>query len=118
MPELRELSYREITRRLRKLGFRFYRQGKGSHELWVRDADGRVVPVPRRHGKNIRIGNSTGHHSRSQRQRCRVQGYTGKPLPGRFTFISAIRLKSLLSQRMNLIQPNGKRIIKHESESL
>ncbi len=37
MSELRELSYREVTRRLRKLGFRFYRQGKGSHELWVRD---------------------------------------------------------------------------------
>ena len=56
MPELRELSYREITRRLRKLGFRFYRQGKGSHVLWVRDADGRVVPVPRHQGKNIRKG--------------------------------------------------------------
>jgi len=56
MPELRELSYREITRRLRKLGFRFYRHGKGSHELWVRDADGRVVPVPHHQGKNIRKG--------------------------------------------------------------
>ena len=56
MPELRELSYRELTRRLRKLGFRFYRQGKGSHELWVRDSDGRVVPVPHHRGKNIRKG--------------------------------------------------------------
>ena len=56
MPELRELSFREITRRLRKLGFRFYRHGKGSHELWVRDVDGRVVPVPRHQGKNIRKG--------------------------------------------------------------
>jgi len=37
MPRLRELSYRDLTRRLRKLGFRFYRHGKGSHELWVRD---------------------------------------------------------------------------------
>ena len=46
MSRLRELGYREVTRRLRKLGFRFYRQGKGSHELWVRDRDGRVVPVP------------------------------------------------------------------------
>jgi len=45
MSKLRELSYREITRRLRKLGFRFYRQGKGSHELWVRDTDGRVIPA-------------------------------------------------------------------------
>ena len=56
MPELRELSYREVVRKLRKLGFRFYRQGKGSHELWVRDADGRVVPVPHYRGKNIRKG--------------------------------------------------------------
>jgi predicted RNA binding protein YcfA (HicA-like mRNA interferase family) len=56
MPELRELSYREVIRRLRKLGFRFYRQGKGSHELWVRDADGRVIPVPHYRGKSIRKG--------------------------------------------------------------
>ncbi len=56
MPELRELSYRDLTRRLRKLGFRFYRHGKGSHELWVRDTDGKVVPVPHHRGKNIRKG--------------------------------------------------------------
>lgn len=56
MPALRELRYQEVTRRLRKLGFRFYRHGKGSHELWVRDADGRVVPVPHYRGKNIRKG--------------------------------------------------------------
>jgi predicted RNA binding protein YcfA (HicA-like mRNA interferase family) len=54
--ELRELSYGEVTRRLRRLGFRFYRQGKGSHELWVRDEDGRVVPVPHRRGRPIRKG--------------------------------------------------------------
>ena len=56
MPELRELSYQEVARRMRKLGFRFYRRGKGSHELWVRDADGRVVPVPHYRGKKIRKG--------------------------------------------------------------
>ncbi|MBM3144743.1 MAG: type II toxin-antitoxin system HicA family toxin [Chloroflexi bacterium] len=56
MTELRELSYREVVRRLSKLGFRFYRQGKGSHELWVRDSDGRAMPVPRHQGKNIRKG--------------------------------------------------------------
>jgi predicted RNA binding protein YcfA (HicA-like mRNA interferase family) len=56
MTRLRELSYEEITHRLRALGFRFYRQGKGSHELWVRDADGRVIPVPRYKGKKIRKG--------------------------------------------------------------
>ena len=56
MPPLRDLTYREVTRRFRKLGFRFYRQGKGSHELWVRDTDGRVVPVPHHQGKSIRKG--------------------------------------------------------------
>jgi predicted RNA binding protein YcfA (HicA-like mRNA interferase family) len=56
MSKLQELSYREVTRRLRKLGFRFYRRGKGSHELWVHDADGRVIPVPRHRGKKIRKG--------------------------------------------------------------
>ncbi len=56
MPELRELSYQEVTQRLSRLGFRFYRQGKGSHELWVRDSDGRVVPVPHYRGKKIRKG--------------------------------------------------------------
>ncbi len=56
MSKLRELSYQEVTKRLRKLGFRFHRQGKGSHELWVRDADGRVVPVPHYKGKKIRKG--------------------------------------------------------------
>ncbi|MBK7377712.1 MAG: type II toxin-antitoxin system HicA family toxin [Ignavibacteriales bacterium] len=56
MPKLRELSYNEITSRLKKFGFRFYRQGKGSHELWVRDTDGKVVPVPHYRGKSIRKG--------------------------------------------------------------
>ena len=56
MTPLRELDYREVVQRLRALGFRFYRQGKGSHELWARDADGRVVPVPRHEGKPIRKG--------------------------------------------------------------
>ncbi|MEO8231068.1 MAG: type II toxin-antitoxin system HicA family toxin [Ignavibacteriota bacterium] len=56
MSKLRELSYQEITIRLKKFGFRFYRQGKGSHELWVRDVDGKAVPVPHYRGKNIRKG--------------------------------------------------------------
>jgi len=54
--KLRELSYQEVVRRLRQLGFRFYRSGKGSHELWVRDRDGRVVPVPHHESKPVRKG--------------------------------------------------------------
>jgi len=56
MTKLRDLSYREVILRLQQFGFRFYRQGKGSHELWVRDRDGQVVPVPRHLGKSIRKG--------------------------------------------------------------
>lgn len=52
--KLRELRYNEVIRRLKRFGFRFYRS-KGSHELWVRDSDGRVVPIPR-HSKPIRKG--------------------------------------------------------------
>ena len=56
MTKLPELRYREVVKRLRHFGFRFYRQGKGSHELWVRDTDGVVVPVPHHQGKSIRKG--------------------------------------------------------------
>ena len=56
MGKLRELTYREVTQRLRHFGFRFYRHGQGSHELWVRDEDGRAVPVPHHRGKTIRKG--------------------------------------------------------------
>ena len=41
---LTELSYRDLVKRLKKYHFRFYREGKGSHELWVRDSDGKVIP--------------------------------------------------------------------------
>jgi predicted RNA binding protein YcfA (HicA-like mRNA interferase family) len=53
---LRGLTYRDIVKRLKKLGFRFYRQGKGSHELWVRDNDGKVIPLPKHGSKEIRRG--------------------------------------------------------------
>lgn len=56
MAKLRELNYKELTTRLKKFGFVYYRSGKGSHELWVRDSDGKVVPVPHYRGKNIRKG--------------------------------------------------------------
>jgi predicted RNA binding protein YcfA (HicA-like mRNA interferase family) len=56
LAKLRELNYQELTARLKKFGFRFYRQGKGSHELWVRDSDGKAVPVPHYRGKNIKKG--------------------------------------------------------------
>jgi predicted RNA binding protein YcfA (HicA-like mRNA interferase family) len=56
MADLRELNYHEVVKRLVNHGFRFYRKGKGSHEIWVRDSDGCVVPVPHYQGKPIRKG--------------------------------------------------------------
>ncbi|MDB9310429.1 type II toxin-antitoxin system HicA family toxin [Aphanizomenon sp. CS-733/32] len=56
MTKLRELTYLEVINRLKFFGFRFYRQGKGSHELWVRDLDNIVIPVPHHRGKTIRKG--------------------------------------------------------------
>lgn len=37
MTKLRELNYQELTKKIKKFGFRHYRSGKGSHELWVRE---------------------------------------------------------------------------------
>ena len=48
------IKYRKLVARLKKHGFRFYRQGRGSHELWVRDSDGKFVPIP--HKKEIKAG--------------------------------------------------------------
>jgi predicted RNA binding protein YcfA (HicA-like mRNA interferase family) len=49
-------SYRELTKKLKKLGFEFYRQGKGSHTLWIRRKDNTAVPIPRHEGRDIRSG--------------------------------------------------------------
>lgn len=53
---LRELSYIELTTKLKKYGFKFYKAGKGSHELWARHSDRKVIPVPHHKGKAIRKG--------------------------------------------------------------
>lgn len=49
-------NYQKLTRKLKKLGFRFYRQGKGSHALWVRDEDDKAVPIPNHGARDIRTG--------------------------------------------------------------
>ena len=56
MGKLVELKYPELARKLKTYGFRFYRSGKGSHEIWVRDKDGKVIPVPHHKGKAIKKG--------------------------------------------------------------
>lgn len=45
---------REIIKVARKLGFSFYRQAKGSHEVWRRAFDKRYTTIPRHRGKIIK----------------------------------------------------------------
>lgn len=33
MTRLIPLKYKDVTNKLQRIGFRFYRQGKGSHEI-------------------------------------------------------------------------------------
>ncbi len=49
-------TYKKLTKKLEKIGFRFFRQGKGSHTLWVRDTDKRAVPVPNHGSRDIATG--------------------------------------------------------------
>jgi len=49
-------NYKKLTKKLKILGFRFFRQGRGSHVLWVRDGDKTVIPIPKHSAKDIKLG--------------------------------------------------------------
>jgi len=42
--------YRDVVRRLKALGFAFYRQAAGSHEIWCNRASGRYTTIPNHPG--------------------------------------------------------------------
>lgn len=46
-------NYRQTIKVAKKLGFCFYRQAKGSHEIWRRP-DGRYTTIPRHSSKPIK----------------------------------------------------------------
>lgn len=50
------MNYRELTRRLRKLGCDFVRQGPGSHEIWWNPIERRFTTIPRHGSKDLPIG--------------------------------------------------------------
>lgn len=45
MGRLAGFSYREVTKKLGKLGFEFYRAAKGDHEIWFNLVE-LLVPFP------------------------------------------------------------------------
>ena len=50
MGRLAGFRYREITRRLKLLGFRFDRQAAGSHEIWFNSQSNRYTTIPNHSG--------------------------------------------------------------------
>lgn len=50
MPRLSPLTYREVIKRLRKAGYVFDRQAKGSHEIWYNPQTRRRTTVPNHPG--------------------------------------------------------------------
>lgn len=41
------VTAKQVVRVLKKIGFVFYRQGKGSHEFYIREGDRKMVMVSR-----------------------------------------------------------------------
>jgi len=54
MGRLSGFSYQEVTRKLRKLGFEFYRSGKGDHEIWFNQESSMKTTIP--HHREIKEG--------------------------------------------------------------
>ena len=50
MGKLSGFKYREIVILLKKLGFEFYRQAAGSHEIWYNSQTNRFVTIPNHTG--------------------------------------------------------------------
>ena len=43
-------NYKQVSKVAEKLGFCFYKQAKGSHEIWWREKDSKYTTIPN-HGK-------------------------------------------------------------------
>ena len=50
------MNYRQLTRRLRKLGCEFVRQAPGSHEVWWNPATNKFTVIPKHGGRNLPAG--------------------------------------------------------------
>ena len=54
MNKLSPISYERLIKKLKKIGFEFHRQGKGSHEIWIKND--KCLPIPKHKGKDISKG--------------------------------------------------------------
>ncbi len=46
MGRLSGFSYQEVVQKIRKLGFQFYRSGKGDHEIWFNPETNCKMTIP------------------------------------------------------------------------
>ncbi len=54
MGRLAGFSYREVTKKLGKLGFQSYRSAKGDHEIWFNSETNQKTTIP--HHREIKEG--------------------------------------------------------------
>lgn len=50
------MTYRELTRKLRRLGCEFVRSAGGSHEIWWRPSNQRFTTIPHHANRDIAKG--------------------------------------------------------------
>lgn len=50
------MTYRELRRKLERLGCRFDRQASGSHEIWLNPTNERETPIPRHGNRDLATG--------------------------------------------------------------
>ncbi|MCY3690400.1 MAG: type II toxin-antitoxin system HicA family toxin [Chloroflexota bacterium] len=54
------MTYREFTRKLRRLSCQFDRQGSGSHEIWMNTENRARASIPNWGGQDLKIGTMRG----------------------------------------------------------
>ena len=50
MGRLSGFKYREIVKKMEIAGFEFFREAKGSHEIWFNSANNKYTTIPRHRG--------------------------------------------------------------------
>ncbi len=50
------MTYRDLTKRLRRLECEFVRHAAGSHEIWWRPSNQRFTTIPRQVGRDLPAG--------------------------------------------------------------
>ncbi|MCR5380769.1 MAG: type II toxin-antitoxin system HicA family toxin [Lentisphaeria bacterium] len=48
------MNYNELTKLLKQAGWRFYRNGKGSHKIWIHPEMQYQIPIPDHGSKEIK----------------------------------------------------------------